>query len=130
MQYRPKSIKEIDHYDLLSSEDQEHVRQMLQNALVGEKSAQNGQKPPQKIKIEPQSDEESNEEFSLSGAIRAMNVARSLEIGHSHSNFPYRVSYGDDGLLLTVCKMCTKNIEKGDFNHNDISYFQNFAFFP
>ena len=101
---------------------------MLQNALVTEKSAQNGQKPPQKIKKEPQSDEESNEAFSLSGTIRAMNMARKLEIGQS--NFPYRVSYGVDGLLLTVCKMCTKNIGKGDVNHNDISYFQNFALFP
>ena len=128
LQYRPKSIEEIAHHDLLSSEDQEYVRQMLQNALVTEKSAQNGQKPPQKIKKEPQSDEESNEAFSLSGTIRAMNMARKLEIGQS--NFPYRVSYGVDGLLLTVCKMCTKNIEKGDVNHNDISYFQNFALFP
>ena len=128
MQYRPKTIEEIAHYDLLSSEDQEIVLQMLQNALVAEKSAQNGQKPPQKIKTEPQSDEESNEAFSLSGTIRAMNTERKLEIGLS--NFPYRVSYGDDGVLLIVCKMCTKIIEKGDVSHNDISHFQNFAFFP
>jgi hypothetical protein len=127
LQYRPKTVEEIAHYDLLSSEDQEYVRQMLQNALVAEKSAQNGQKPPQKMEMESQSDEESNEKFSLSGTIRAMNVAWSLQIGQS--NFPYRVSYGDDGLLLTVCKICTKNIEKGDVNHNDIYYFKNFAFF-
>ena len=106
-----------------------YVRQMLQNASVAEKSAQNGQKPPQKMKMEPQFDEESNEKFSLSGAIRAMNVARSLEINKSH--LPYRVSYGDgQSYLPTVCKMCTKNIDKGDVNHNDISYFQNFVFFP
>ena len=128
LQYRPKSIEEIAHYDLLSSEDQEIVRQMLQNPLVGEKGVQNGQKLPQKIKVEPQSDEESNEAFSLSGTIRAMNTERKLEIGLS--SFPYRVSYGDDGLLLIVCKMCTEIIEKGDINHNDISYFQNFSFFP
>ena len=128
MQYRPKTIEEIAHYDLLSSEDQELVSAMLQNALVGDKMAQNGQKPPQKMEMEPQSDKESNEKFSLSGTIRAMNVARSLEM--VRSNFPYRVDYGGDGSLLTACKMCTKNIEKGSVNHNDISYFQNFAFFP
>ena len=113
--------------EIINDENQSG-RQMLQNALVAEKSAQNDQKPPQKIKMEPQSDEESNEAFSLSGTIRAMNTERKLEIGLS--SFPYRVSYGDDGLLLIVCKMCTEIIEKGDINHNDISYFQNFSFFP
>ena len=119
LQYRPKSIKEIDHYDLLSPEDQEHVRQMLQNALVAEKSAQNGQKPPQKIKMEPQSDEESNKKFSLSGAIRAMYVARSLEI----DRLPYRADYGDgygNHANGTGCKMCMKNFDTGEVNHNQI----------
>ena len=121
LQYRPKTIEEIAHYDLLSFEDQEHVRQMLQNALVAEKSAQNGQKPPQKMKTEPQSDEESNEEFSLSGTIRAMSVARSLEIDRTH--LPYRVDYGDgygNHAIGTVCKMCMKNFDTGKVNHNQI----------
>merc|ERR1712238_654987 len=65
---------------------------------------------PQKMKMEPQSDEESNEKFSLSGTIRAMNMARSLEIGQS--NFPYRVDYGDG--YGTVCKMCMKNFDTGE----------------
>ena len=77
--------------------------------------------PPQKIKMEPQSDEESNEEFSLSGTIRAMSVARSLEIDRTH--LPYRVDYGDgygNHAIGTVCKMCMKNFDTGKVNHNQI----------